>query len=282
MKLKVSDFIKKIIIQIIFISYSLTIIGSLYVLLISPFRSRIDISRGVLTLPNSFTFENFVSAWNKGINYGFRNSLFFGIITCIITILIGGIAAYGLAFLRFKFRNFWYLLMTSGIFLSIMVIVLPLFLQYSSLHLINSFIGVIIIYVGIRLPFTVYIFRNYFLEFPVSILEAAKIDGANEMGMFTKIVLPLSKPVVVTAAIFNFITVWTELLVGLLFLQNPKNQTLMLKIMNIFTSELMSTGEVAPLTQGFAGLFISTIPIILIYFFTKKYYLEGLTMGSIK
>lgn len=278
---KISSIIKNTLVQIVFISYSITIIAALIVMVVTPFRTGKDVSRGILILPNSFTLDNFVTIWKGGLNIGFRNSLFFGIVTCIITIIVGGLAAYGFAFLKFKWRNGLFTFMFSGIFISIVLIVLPLFILYRDLKLVNTFTGVILIYVGIRLPFTVYLFRNYFEEFPKQIFEAAKIDGANEFHLFTKIVFPLAKPVAITIVIFNFISVWTDLLIGLLFLQKSQNQTIMIKILNIFYAETNIT-QVTPLAQGFAGLLINVLPVIIIYFFTKKYYIEGLTLGSVK
>lgn len=281
MAFKISNIIKKTIVQIIFISYSITVVVFLAVLILTPFRDGKDLVRGILKIPNSFTLENFISVWNGGLNLGFRNSMFFGIVTCILTIIIGGLAGYGFAFLRFRLKNVFFSLMFSGIFISLIVILIPLFLQYRDLHLINNFLGVIIIYTGIRLSFTIYLYRSFFEEFPKSIIEAARIDGANEIAIFTKIIIPLSKAVSLTIIIFNFIAVWTDLLIGLLFLQKAGSQTIMLSISNIFVSLAMGT-EVTPLAVGYAGLFISTVPVIILYFCTKKYYLQGLTMGSIK
>jgi raffinose/stachyose/melibiose transport system permease protein len=275
------NFIKKAIVHIIFISYSISVLVFVAILIITPLRTGKDVIRGILKIPNSFTFENFISIWNSGLNIGFRNSMFFGIVTCVLTIVIGGIAAYGFAFIKFRFKNVLYTFMFSGIFISTILILIPLFIQYRDLHLVNTFVGVLIIYTGVRLPFTIYLYRNYFEEFPMSIFEAAKIDGASEIGIFSRIILPLSKAVTITVILFNFISVWVDLLIGLLFLQKVDNQVIMFKIINIFTGQARPT-QLTPLAEGFAGLFISTVPVIILYSFTKKYYIQGLTLGSVK
>jgi len=281
MDTEITDKIKRALVQIIFISYSITILLFIAVIVLTPFRSPKDVVRGILTIPNSFTFVNFIDVWKGGLNIGFRNSMFFSISTCVLTLIIGGLAGYAFSFLKFRLRSALYTFIFSGMFISIVLISIPLFMQYRDLKLINSFLGVLIIYVGIRLPFTVFIYKNYFDDFPVSIIEAAKIDGVNDIGVFTRIVIPLSKPVSVTIILFNFVAIWTDFLIGLLFLQKGENVIVMLRIISIFWSGTKGT-QITPLSTGYAGLVIVIVPVALIYFFGKKYYIEGLTLGSVK
>jgi len=282
MRFNIGNITKKIIVQIIFISYAITIVIFLFVLIITPFRDASDIARGILTIPKSFTLGNFIAIWNSGLNIGFRNSMFFAISTCITTIIVGGLAGYGFVFLKFRFKNVLYKLIFSCIYIPIIIILIPLFMQYKELHLMDSFLGIIIIYTGIRIAFSVYLYRSYFEEFPSSIIDAAKIDGASEITILTKIIIPLSKAVTITIVIFNFMAIWADFLISLLFMQKANNATIMLSISNIFVNVVIQGGTVTNLATGYAGLLISTAPVILIYFFTRKYYLQGLTLGSIK
>ncbi len=276
---KISPF--RLLMQIPMIIYSITILLFLVVILITPFREGADIARGLLRLPESFTLYNFQSAWETGLNLALRNSLLLAAVTCAITIVLGGLAGYAYSLLKFPLRNFFYQFSYVMIYISIVLICLPLFLQYRDLRLNNTYWGALIIFVGIRLPFSIFLFRNFFDEFSKELLEAGRIDGLGHLGTLLHIVFPLSKGVSVTVMIFNFTAVWTDLLVGLLFLQKSEMLTIMVKVMYIFNVGPMAT-KATPLGQGFAGLLIGTVPILILYAFTKKHYIEGLTMGSIK
>ncbi len=273
--------IGSVVVQVPFVLYSLTIVAMGLILIVTPFRSGQDLAYGLLGGPNHLGFGNFIDAWGSGLGYGVRNSFILGASTCALTILLGGIAGYAMSFMRFRFRRGFASFMNACIYVSTMLIALPLFLQYRDLHLVNNLFGALLIFLGLRLPFSVYLFKSYFDEFPSELIEAAKMDGVRDVRIFRSIVFPLSKGVVITVLLFNFTAVWTDYLIGLLFLQQNELMTLMPKIMYIFGAGPMVT-QATSLGQGFAGLFIATLPIVIIYLLTKKYYVEGLTLGSLK
>jgi raffinose/stachyose/melibiose transport system permease protein len=270
-----------VLVQVPFVLYSLSIVAMVLILVITPFRSGNDLARGILVKPDSLGLGNFRDAFDSGLGYGVRNSFILGVSTCALTIFLGGIAGYAISFMKFHFRRGLASFMNACIYVSTMLIALPLFLQYRDLHLVNNLLGALLIFLGLRLPFSVYLFKSYFDEFSPELIEAAKMDGVSDLRIFWRIVFPLSKGVVITVLLFNFSAVWTDYLIGLLFLQQDALMTIMPKIMYIFGSGPMVT-HATSLGQGFAGLFIATLPIVIIYFFTKKYYVEGLTLGSLK
>lgn len=271
----------QLILQIPFVIYSASILIICFLLFVTPFRSTADLARGILVSPNSFTLGNFADSWRSGLGIGVKNSMTLSVLTCFFTALFGGLAGYAFSFLRFKLRNGLYLFMYAGIYVSTMLIALPLFLQYRQLGLVNSLPGALAIFLGLRLPFSVYLFKNFFDEFSIELIEAARIDGLNDLRIFFKIVIPLSVGVLSTVLLFNFTAVWSDYLIGLLFLQKDSLMTIMPRIMNIFGSGPMVT-QATPLGQGFAGLLVSTIPVIVIYAVAKKHYITGLTLGSVK
>jgi ABC-type glycerol-3-phosphate transport system permease component len=273
--------LRDLLLQIPFLLYSATILVMVFLLVVTPFRSTNDLARGILVTPNSFTFENFQDAWHNGLGTGIKNSMTLSLLTCVFTAFLGGFAGYAFSFLRFRLRNGLYLFMYSGIFVSTMLIALPLFLQYRQLGLVNSIFGALLIFTGLRIPFSVYLFKNFFDEFSMELIEAARIDGLNDMRIFFRIVIPLSVGVLSTVVLFNFTAVWSDYLIGLLFLQKNSLMTIMPMIMNIFGSGPMVT-QATPLGQGFAGLLVSTVPVIVIYAAAKKHYITGLTLGSVK
>jgi len=270
-----------VLVQAPFVLYSLSIVAMVVILAVTPFRSGNDLARGLLVKPTGFGLGNFRDAFASGLGYGVRNSFILGASTCALSIVLGGIAGYAISFMKFHFRKGLASFMNACIYVSTMLIALPLFLQYRDLHLVNNLLGALLIFMGLRLPFSVYLFKSYFDEFSPELIEAAKMDGVSDLRTFWSIVFPLSKGVVITVLLFNFSAVWTDYLIGLLFLQQDKLITIMPKIMYIFGAGPIVT-HATSLGQGFAGLFIATLPIVIIYFFTKKYYIEGLTLGSLK
>ena len=271
----------ELLMQIPFLIYAISIVTICFLLLVTPFRETNDLARGILVIPNSFTFTNFSDSWNSGLGTGVKNSMILSLSTCLSTAFLGGFAGYAFSFLRFKLRNSLYIFIYAGIFVSTMLIALPLFLQYRQLGLVNNLFGAFLIFLGLRIPFSVFLFRNFFDEFSIELIEAARIDGLSDFKIFFMIVMPLSVGVLSTVVLFNFTAVWSDYLIGLLFLQNDNLMTIMPKIMNIFGSGPMVT-QATPLGQGFAGLLVSTIPVIVIYAAFKKHYITGLTMGSVK
>jgi len=267
--------------QIPFLLYSATIVAFCLLLVATPFRSTDDLARGILVRPNSFTLTNFADSWRNGLGTGVSNSMKLSVLTCLFTALLGGFAGYAFSFLRFRLRQGLYVFMYCGIYISTMLIALPLFLQYRQLGLVNSIFGALLIFIGLRLPFSVYLFKNFFDEFQIELIEAARIDGLSDMGIFFRIVTPLSVGVFSTVVLFNFTAVWSDYLIGLLFLQKQRLMTVMPMIMNIFGSGPMVT-QATPLGQGFAGLLVSTLPVIIIYAIAKKHYVSGLMLGSVK
>ncbi len=270
-----------VLVQIPFVVYSITILIMCYTLIVSPFRAGNDLARGVLVIPRAFSLENFRDAFGSGLGTGAMNSFALGAATSILTILLGGLAGYAFSFIRFRFKQPLAAFINACIYVSTMLIALPLFLQYRDLHLVNNRLGALLIFMGLRLPFSVFLFRSYFNEFSRELIEAARMDGVGDLNILARIVFPLSRGVVITVLLFNFTAVWTDYLIGLLFLQQDRLMTIMPRILNIFGQGPIVTHATA-LGQGFAGLFVATLPIVIIYFFTKKYYVEGLTLGSLK
>ena len=157
------------------------------------------------------------------------------------------------------------------------VMVIPMFVLFRRLHLVNNLGGPLIIYAGLMLPFTIYLLRNFFITIPKEIQDAAMIDGCTDFQVLTKIYLPLSKPAIVTSIIVNAVWVWNELLIALVFLQSEELRTL---IVGITTSlQKRFTLDVPALM---AGLAVATIPMILLYIIGQNALVRGLVAGHDK
>jgi ABC-type glycerol-3-phosphate transport system permease component len=154
--------------------------------------------------------------------------------------------------------------------------IIPLFIQMGKFKLIGNQFSALIIYIGLTLPFSIFLLTNFFKTVPVELKEAASIDGCSDLQYFIKVILPLSKPAIATLAIVNGIWIWNELLVALVFLPNDKSRTLMSAIMlNMGKTELN-----IPLITS--GLVVASIPILILFLGFQKWFVRGLVEGSIK
>jgi ABC-type glycerol-3-phosphate transport system permease component len=143
-------------------------------------------------------------------------------------------------------------------------------------NMVNTYQGVILIYTGLMLPFSIYLMTSFFRTIPKEIVDAATIDGASNFGVFLRIFMPLSAPAVMTLIVVNALWVWNELLIALVFLQKDDLKTLMVGIAALRSRNYVDI----PATM--AGLLIATIPIVILYMFGQKYFIRGLVSGAVK
>ena len=156
------------------------------------------------------------------------------------------------------------------------VMIIPQFRIIKIFGLVNTRVSVILIYIGIMLPMTIYLMRNFMKTIPDSLLDAAKIDGCSRRKALTSIMVPLTVPALITSSLVNIVWVWNELLISLVFLQNEDLRTLMVGI-TLFKGRFTLNIPVI-----IAGLVIATVHIIIIYIFAQKYLVEGMLAGSVK
>jgi arabinogalactan oligomer/maltooligosaccharide transport system permease protein len=156
------------------------------------------------------------------------------------------------------------------------MLILPLYLMIMKLNLINTYLGMIIAYSVSSLPFSIWILKGYYDTIPRSLEEAAMVDGANEIYAFYKIILPLSTPALSIAFLFNFTMAWNEYLVARVILYNPKSYTWTLGLFELQGQFITQWGMFA------AGSIIITIPVLLIFLYSSKWLVSGLTLGSVK
>ena len=195
-----------------------------------------------------------------------------------VTVTLGVAAFAGWGFARWSFRGRDVLL---GILVSLMVVppvvlLVPLFVFGVRIGQISTFRLVILIYVGLMLPFSVYMLTNFFRTIPASMIEAAVIDGASSWRIFRRIVLPLSAAPLVTLGVVNLLWVWNELLIALVFLQDDSKKTLMIGITGFQSRYSLDVPVIM------AGLTLATLPIVAVYIFGQRYFVRGLVSGAVK
>lgn len=249
----------------------------LYFMIVTAFKSQNEYVINKFGIPSAFTLSNFSQVFNQGSFFNwFANSSILTISSVCLSLIIATLAAFSIAKFRFYGKSFIFKLMVALMVLPPVVMVVPLFGMMSKLGLINSRFGVVILYTGLLLPFSIYLLTNFFKSVPNEIIHSAQIDGCNMMGVLVKIIVPLSLPSFMSLIIVNALWVWNELLISVIFLQGDNFKTLMVGL-TVFKSKFTLN---IPVTM--AGLIISTLPISLLYIFGQKTFIEGLTAGAIK
>ncbi len=226
-------------------------------------------------LATHLNLDNFIKViqYPNLLNW-FINSLVLTGVSVGICTLIAIMAAYAFANLTFPGRDLLFNLITPLMVIPPIVMIIPMFVFFQKIGLINKLGGPIIIYAGLMLPFTIYLLRNFFITIPKEIQEAAIMDGCSSYQLLTKINLPLSRPALVTSMLVNAVWVWNELLIALVFLQNEELRTLIVGIAASLQKRF--TLDVPALM---AGLAITTIPMIVLYIFGQRALVRGLVAG---
>ena len=175
----------------------------------------------------SFRFSNYVTAWTAGkIGTSFLNSALVALVSVGITILVSSMAAFGLTRLKWKLSNPTLSLILLGVMIPIHSTLIPLFTMFNKWGITNRYIALILPYVAFALPTSIFILSGFMSTFPKEIEEAVIIDGCGMAGVFWRIILPLSKTPIATISIYNFVSMWNELMFALIFLSDPNKTTL--------------------------------------------------------
>lgn len=232
------------------------------------------IRRG-FAFPLSPTFEKFVTAWTTSqLNSYFINSVIVTVIGVGLVLFVASLAGYALAQLRFRFRRFIFVLLLTGLMIPVQVIMVPLFHTIVTLGLLNSRIGLGIVYGAFFSPFGVYLMASYYTGIPGELSEAAKMDGASLWQIYTRIMLPLGRPALMTLGIITTLSCWNDVLLSLLVLQ--ENRTLMVGIASLRGEY----GADIPLIA--ASVIIGALPVIVIFLIFQRKILGGILIGSVK
>lgn len=228
-------------------------------------------------LPTRITLGNYVTA----ISYTdfplyFRNSLFVGLGTALLTTLLSIYSGYALARFRFRGRRITLLVFLITQMIPITVLIVPLFLIFSMFGLIDNLLGLILIYSVLNVPFCTLVIRGFFQRIPMALEEAAQIDGCTRTQALWRIVLPIMRPGIVSAAVFAFIGAWNELFFNSIFITSEANKTVPAAInmfigrYNIDWGMLSSTG------------ILSLLPVAIMFAIIQKFLVSGLTAGAVK
>jgi N-acetylglucosamine transport system permease protein len=224
-------------------------------------------------------FENYVKAWttHKVSSY-FMNSLLYTLVSCTMVILIAAPAAYVLS--RFKFRGNGLVqnLFATALGIPAIMIIMPLFALVTQAHLNQSKGLIIFLYIAMNVPFTIFFLSTFFHNLSTTFEEAAAIDGCSPMKTFWRIMLPLAQPGIITVTIFNFITIWNEYFISLIFANTAKNRPIAVGLYSMIQS-MRYTGDWGGM---FAAVVIVFLPTFVLYIFLSEKIIASVTGGAIK
>lgn len=268
-----------VIIQILCLSYSLFVLVPVLWSSISSFRSSIEFFTNPFGLPSVWKYQNFVYAWNQGnVGIYFRNSVFITTVCVTIIILLSAMASFALSRLEFRGRITVLFLFISGLFVPAALLLLPLFLMLQDLHILGSYVGLIPVYVAYSFPFTVFVLVPFFNVIPQDLEEAAFLDGASYYQVFWKVMIPLAKPGLIVATIFNIFGIWNEFVLGYVLISKKSLKTLPLGLADI----LMKQHYTADYGKLFAAIFIALAPVAIFYVIFQRKLTGRLLEGAIK
>lgn len=256
----------------------LTLIPILYALSISLNVQNSLLASNFSFLPKELTIKNYMSVlMEEPVLLWFKNTLFLVVVTIAITLLVSVPAAYSLSRYRFTGRK---TIITSLVLLYSFPAILSMFAVYklfSPLGLINSKIGLIIVYSGTMVIFAILNLKGYFDSIPKEIEEAAQIDGANGKQMLTRVLMPLARPAIIVVCIMILIYVWNEYIYAITFMTGESNYTLAAGLYSLQATEMTGSWTVF----AAASLLVS-LPVLIIFYLSQKYMTSGLTAGGVK
>jgi alpha-glucoside transport system permease protein len=228
----------------------------------------------VLSKPSELTLENYVDLLGDArVIDAIWNTVLIAVPSTVLPVLIASMAGYALAWIPFKGRDMTFLLVVAMIVVPIQMGLIPAFRIFNAIG-VSGIPAVILFHTAFGLPFAVFLMRNYFAGLPASLLESARMDGASEWRIFTRIVLPLGFPAIASLTIFQFTWTWNDLLVALVFAGERRPLTLFIRDqLGQFGSGI---GIIAP------GVFISAVVPLVIFFAFQRYFEAGLLGGSVK
>jgi raffinose/stachyose/melibiose transport system permease protein len=235
-------------------------------------------------IPKQVTFQNYIDAFeyastrlNVSFFEMFRNSVIATFSSIFIAITIAALASFSFSNYKFKGKEFTFTVIIASFVIPAQVLLIPLFFILRNAGLINTYLAVIIPYVGFLIPIATLILRSFFEQIPKEIKESATIDGASDLRTFFQIVLPLSKPAIASCVILLFLETWNEFIFALVFLQNPKFQTIPVAIAKIAGGKY-----IVPIGTYGAAIMITIIPVLIIFIIFQRWFIAGMTMGAVK
>jgi multiple sugar transport system permease protein len=226
-------------------------------------------------LPSVATLEHYRALFTRlDLGRNLLNSSLIAFTVTAISLVINSMAGYAMAKLRFRGRDRLFGVLSAGLIMPVQVAMLPLFLLFKQLGLINTYWGVIV--PSLASIFGIFLIRQYTRSIPDDLLDAARIDGASELRIYWSVVLPVIRPILATLSIWTFLTTWNDFMWPLIVLSDSSRYTLPVALANLVGEHVQDTELMM------AGSVITVLPVMLTFLVLQRYYVEGITAGSVK
>ena len=263
--------------QLVLAGAAILALYPLWFVVSTAFKGRDQYLNDTYGFPWPLELGNFSEALRGGLFFTWaKNSAILSIGAVILSTAFAALAAFAIARMRFRGRDVFLSVNVALLVVPPVVMLIPLFTLFTQFALISTYWGVIILYAGLTLPFSVYMLSNFFRSLPRELFESAVIDGARHLGILLRIVLPLSGPALVTLVVVNALWVWNELLIALVFLPDEGKRTLMVGV-TVFQNRYNLD---VPVTM--AGMLLASLPMFVLYVFGQRFFIRGLTAGAVK
>ena len=233
-------------------------------------------SMGLFDLPSKIYWPNYIDAWRIGkLGTYMRNGLFVSLVKVPLGIFVEAMAAFALTRLPIKGKTLIFLYFLLGMMLPAQVALVPINIVFNKLHLTNTYFGLFYVYIGFGTGFGILILRGFFRTIPEELDDAAKIDGCNRWQLFTRIILPISKPAIATLFIIDFLGTWNEFILASVIIYDNNMKTVSTGLMNFIGEYSTNQGVLS------AGVLMSIIPVLIVFLFFQRYIVEGMS-GAVK
>jgi len=249
-------------------------------LLLSSLRSPTDISASgwwkVFTSPAQMTFTNYHTLLsNNTVTDSLWNTVLITVPATLLVVIVGSLAGYAFAWMDFPGRDWWFMAVVALLVVPVQVALVPVAKLFGDLGIFGDIIGVVLFHTAFGLPFAIFLLRNFFAEIPRELLEAARLDGAGELRLFVRVVMPLGGPAIASLGIFQFLWVWNDMLVALIF-TNSDSQPITVALQQQVRQFGNNIDILAP------GAFVSMVIPLAVFFAFQRQFVSGVMAGAVK
>lgn len=249
-------------------------------LLLGSLRSSADMAESgwwkVFSTPSQMTLDNYTNLLkDETITDSILSSIMITVPATLLVVIIGSLAGYAFAWMEFPGRDWWFLGVVGLLVVPVQVALLPVSKIFGTIGIFETTIGVVVFHVAFGLPFAIFLLRNFFAEIPRELLEAARLDGAGELRLFFRVVMPLGAPAIASLGIFQFLWVWNDMLIALIFADSESPP-----ITVALQQQVRSFGDNVQILAP--GAFISMVIPLAVFFAFQRQFVSGVMAGAVK
>jgi len=263
----------RLLVYVVLIVLVVAVLYPLFWMVVTGFKTNQEMFGDAWGLPSQLRWENFLSAWNQGVVRYLFNSGVVTVASVFTTVSVGALAAYALTRLRIPLATPITIGILGGMMLSPTIALIPLTMLLHTLGIFDTYWALIVLYTAFRIPFTVFLIRAYMLTISKEIEDAAIVDGASRFQIFWMVILPLSRPIIVSAALLQALFAWNEFVFALVFINNQDLKTLPVGLLDM-QSRFLTNYPVM-----FAALTLAALPMLVIFLVGQRQFIRGLAEG---